>query len=54
MRVADGKLVSEEEWGKFLAEVVDHVLHVEGGSATAYTGGYESFIEQREEASLSL
>ena len=37
----------------FMAAVVDHVLHVEGGSATAYTGGYESFIEQREERRLT-
>src|SRR3712207_9146815 len=27
----------------FLAAVVDHVLHVEGGTAFAYAGGYESF-----------
>ncbi|MDB4916071.1 MAG: transporter related protein [Gemmatimonadetes bacterium] len=38
----------------FLAAVVDHVLHFEGGSAEAYTGGYESFIMQREERRLSL
>src|SRR5689334_11278094 len=31
----------------FLAAVVDHVLHFEGTSATAYTGGYASFVEQR-------
>ena len=37
----------------FLAAVVDHVLHFEGGSATAYTGGYEAFILQREERRLS-
>ena len=28
----------------FLANVVDHVLHFEGDSAFAYTGGYESFV----------
>ena len=37
----------------FLANVVDHVLHLEGGSAVAYTGGYESFVVQREERQLS-
>ncbi len=31
----------------FLAAVVDHVLHFEGNSATAYQGGYQSFVEQR-------
>ena len=38
----------------FLANVVDHVLHLEGGTATAYAGGYESFLVQREERRLSL
>jgi ATP-binding cassette, subfamily F, member 3 len=37
----------------FLANVVDHVLHLEGGTATAYTGSYESFVLQREERRLS-
>jgi ATP-binding cassette subfamily F protein 3 len=31
----------------FLATVVDHVLHFEGNTATAYDGGYASFVEQR-------
>ncbi len=31
----------------FLAAVVDHVLHFEGDSASAYDGGYASFVEQR-------
>jgi ATP-binding cassette subfamily F protein 3 len=38
----------------FLAVVADHVLHFEGESASAYTGGYESFIVQREERRLAL
>jgi len=33
----------------FLAQVVDHVLHLEGETAVAYTGSYESFIEQRQQ-----
>ena len=37
----------------FLANVVDHVLHLEGGSAVAYSGGYESFVLQRAERRLS-
>ncbi len=37
----------------FLANVVDHVLHLEGGTATAYTGSYPSFVAQREERRLS-
>ncbi|MEQ1692504.1 MAG: ATP-binding cassette domain-containing protein, partial [Gemmatimonas sp.] len=32
----------------------DHVLHFEGGSAFTYTGGYASFIMQREERRLTL
>jgi ATP-binding cassette, subfamily F, member 3 len=31
----------------FLANVVDHVLHFEGDSATPYAGRYEAFVEQR-------
>jgi ATP-binding cassette subfamily F protein 3 len=31
----------------FLAAVVDHVLHLEGHSATPYVGTYEAFVEQR-------
>jgi ATP-binding cassette subfamily F protein 3 len=37
----------------FLAAVVDHVLHVEGGTATPYTGTYEAFVMQRAERRLS-
>ncbi len=37
----------------FLAEMADHVLHFEGGTAFAYTGGYASFIAQREERRLT-
>ena len=37
----------------FLAAVVDHMLHFEGGNASSYAGGYESFIQQREERRLS-
>jgi ATP-binding cassette subfamily F protein 3 len=37
----------------FLANVVDHVLHLEGENAVAYTGSYESFVQQRDERRLS-
>jgi ATP-binding cassette subfamily F protein 3 len=44
-------LVSHDR--EFLAEVVDHVLHVEHGTATPYTGGYEAFVAQRTERRLA-
>ncbi len=31
----------------FLRAVVDHVLHLEGGTAVAYDAGYDGFIHQR-------
>jgi ATP-binding cassette subfamily F protein 3 len=31
----------------FLANVIDHTLHVENGTTTSYVGGYESFVKQR-------
>ncbi len=37
----------------FLANVVDHVLHFEGDSAFAYSGGYEAFVRQRDEKRLT-
>ena len=37
----------------FLAAVVDHVLHFEGGTAFPYAGGYEAFVAQREERRLT-
>jgi ATP-binding cassette subfamily F protein 3 len=37
-----------------LAAIADHVLHLEGDTATPYTGGYESFIAQRAERRLAL
>jgi ATP-binding cassette subfamily F protein 3 len=32
----------------FLERLADHMLHLEEGTAYAYTGGYESFLDQRE------
>jgi ATP-binding cassette, subfamily F, member 3 len=37
----------------FLAALVDHILHFEGGSAAAYKGDYESFVRQRSERRLA-
>src|SRR5688572_21216700 len=37
----------------FLANVVDHTLHVENGTTTTYAGGYESFVHQRVERRLT-
>ncbi len=38
----------------FLAAVIDHVLHFEGGTATPYVGSYEAFVQQRQERRLTL
>ncbi len=37
----------------FLSRIADHVLHLEGGTAFAYTGGYAAFVEQRAERRLA-
>lgn len=37
----------------FLQAMADHVLHFEGGTAFAYAGSYESFVQQREERRLT-
>ncbi len=37
----------------FLDDMADHILHLSQGSATAYSGGYSSFITQRDEALLA-
>jgi ATP-binding cassette subfamily F protein 3 len=37
----------------FLQAVVDHVLHLESGTAFAYPGGYDAFIRQRAERRLA-
>ena len=37
----------------FLQAVVDHVLHLQGGTASAYTGDFEAFIQQRDERRLA-
>ena len=37
----------------FLAATVDHVLHLEGGTATPYSAGYTAFVAQRAERRLA-
>jgi ATP-binding cassette subfamily F protein 3 len=37
----------------FLAATVDHVLHLEGDTATPYTGSYPAFVVQRAERRLA-
>jgi ATP-binding cassette subfamily F protein 3 len=37
----------------FLQSVVDHVLHLEAGTAVPYTGNYEAFIRQRTERRIA-
>lgn len=37
----------------FLENVVDHILHLENGTAYAYRGSYNAFVRQRAEARLS-
>jgi ATP-binding cassette subfamily F protein 3 len=37
----------------FLAATVDHVLHLEGGTATPYAAGYGDFVAQRAERRLA-
>jgi ATP-binding cassette subfamily F protein 3 len=53
LRELDRTLILVSHDRAFLAAVVDHVLHFEGGTAVPYTGGYESFAQQRQERRLS-
>jgi len=38
----------------FLDDFADHVLHLSHGSAIPYRGGYSSFVQQRDQALLTL
>ena len=53
LRESDRTIVVISHDRAFLANVVNHVLHFEGTTATAYTGGYESFVVQRQENRLA-
>src|SRR3546814_10349824 len=45
-------IVSHER--DFLNNVVDHILHLQGGKLTLYPGGYDSFERQRAERMAQL
>jgi ATP-binding cassette subfamily F protein 3 len=53
LRATERSIVLVSHDRAFLAAVIDHTLHFEGGSATAYVGGYEAFVAQREERRLA-
>jgi ATP-binding cassette subfamily F protein 3 len=49
LRELDATVVLISHDRAFLQGVVDHVLHLEAGTAFPYTGGYDAFIRQRAE-----
>ncbi len=53
LRTLDATVVLISHDRAFLDAVVDHVLHVEAGTAVAYTGGFSDFVRQREERRLA-
>lgn len=53
LRETDRTVICISHDRAFLAAIADHVLHFEGGTAFAYTGTYQQFIEQREERRLT-
>jgi ATP-binding cassette, subfamily F, member 3 len=53
LRETDRTVILVSHDRAFLATVVDHVLHFEGGTATPYAASYEAFVEQRQERRLA-
>jgi ATP-binding cassette subfamily F protein 3 len=53
LRGADATVLLVSHDRAFLQAVVDHVLHLETGTAVAYTGEYEAFLRQRAERRLA-
>jgi ATP-binding cassette subfamily F protein 3 len=53
LREVDRTVILVSHDRAFLAAVVDHVLHFEGGTATPYAGSYEAFVAQRQERRLA-
>jgi ATP-binding cassette subfamily F protein 3 len=53
LRTLDATVLVISHDRAFLQEVVDHVLHLEAGTAVGYTGDYEAFLRQRAERRLS-
>ena len=54
LRSYDGTVMMISHDRAFLDESVDHVLHIAAQTATAYRGGYSSFVTQRAERQLTL
>ncbi len=53
LRGSDATVLLVSHDRAFLQAVVDHVLHLEAGTTTAYTGDYETFLRQRTERRLA-
>ncbi len=53
LRALDATVLVISHDRAFLEAIVDHVLHLEAGTATPYTGGYASFVRQRTERRLA-
>jgi len=53
LRTLDATVLVISHDRAFLQAVVDHVLHLEAGTAVSYAGDYEAFLRQRAERRLS-
>lgn len=53
LRESDRTMLVVSHDRAFLDAIADHVLHIEGGTSFAYTGGYSAFVQQREERRLT-
>lgn len=54
LRAYPGQLVVISHERDLLNNVVDHILHLEGGKVTLYPGGYDDFERQRAERAAQL
>ena len=54
LRAYPGQLVVISHERDLLNNVVDHILHLEGGKVTLYAGGYDAFERQRAERAAQL
>ena len=53
LRTLDATIVVISHDRAFLQNVIDHVLHLENGTAYAYRGNYNAFVQQRNAARLA-
>ena len=53
LRMIDATVLVISHDRAFLENIVDHVLHLENGTAYAYRGDYNAFVRQRAEARLA-